>query len=285
MTKKNNKKTRNTKNSTTNYNNKPSPTNNVSNPQPNPVDDITTFNKESILKEEITIEEDNTQDISPTSTEGDKKEEYLTDQEIVIINPISSLTIPSQPSVSTESCTQTNIVENKDSNTQTLNNVKNNNNNSTQTCKKTLKSLKEQEATTVIEGNSKEETTLNTNIDISNHFLYLELLTNYNKLNEEINFIKRKHSTENKEMKNEFESKLQQLQEQHSSQINTLQSEITRLQENENLLLKKYYHHALLAIKLKLELNFNLPELLEMAVVERVEEEKFNDWVQQKLQL
>lgn len=59
-----------------------------------------------------------------------------------------------------------------------------------------------------------------------------------------------------------------------------------QFKEQKLVLTRKFYHHAFLAVKLQLvDKNFSLPELVELAMQEQVEEQQLNAWIAKKLGL
>lgn len=91
-------------------------------------------------------------------------------------------------------------------------------------------------------------------------------------------------------------NKLQNEKDQLSNKINTMKrdadlerkgthEETERLRQSNTDLLRKFYWHALLSVKLKLQKNFSMAEMVDMAISEKVTEEELNGWIATKLGL
>lgn len=81
-------------------------------------------------------------------------------------------------------------------------------------------------------------------------------------------------------------SSLESLQKDAEQMKKVAEKEINAVKEEKALLTRKYYHHAFLAVKLKLvDKNFSLPELVDMAMKEQVDEKELNNWITKKLGL
>jgi chromosome segregation ATPase len=83
-------------------------------------------------------------------------------------------------------------------------------------------------------------------------------------------------------LQNEMDQQtIQTLEEQNQE----LQDQVNNMTEHISELTRKYYHHAFLAAKLAMHKNFEVPELVECACKEHVDEKDLNIWLVDKLRL
>ncbi len=73
----------------------------------------------------------------------------------------------------------------------------------------------------------------------------------------------------------------------HKVREQELCSELKNLRQEKETITRRYYHHAFLAVKLKLRgvVNFDINEMVELAITENVQDDNLNLWLAGKLGL